>query len=83
MLYIDYDEMYKQLASKYSIPKYQIEFVHKAIFEMIAEKMREQKKQHIYLAGFGRFVVPDFKYEKYKREIQGDSDRLEQSDNQE
>ena len=79
MLYIDYNEMYKQLSSKYSLPKYQIEFIHKAIFEMVADKIREEKKQNIYLAKFGRFIVPDYKYEKYLEKIRGDSERMDES----
>lgn len=79
MLYIDYNEMYRVLANKYDLPKYQIEFIHKAIFEMVAIKIREEKKQNIYLAKFGRFVVPEYKYEKYLEKIRRNNGGLEES----
>ena len=79
MLYIDYKKMYKHFSNKYDLPEYQIEFIHRAIFEMVAETMKEQKGKNIYLAEFGRFGVPKLKYEKYLQKVRSNSDRLEES----
>ena len=83
MQYIDYQKMYKHLSNKYDVQEYQIEFIHRAIFEMVAQTMREQKGESIYLHNFGRFGASKAKYERYIQKNRSNSDRMEESNNKE
>lgn len=83
MQQVNVDDLFKKIALERGIPKYQVEMVYKAMFEMVYETIREGKAQNILLHNFGKFVVPPGKL-KLRRpdlydQIYGDNQRVEES----
>lgn len=84
MRQIDIDAVFKKVAAKYNVPKYQVEMVYRSMFEMVYQTMKEGKMQNILLHRFGKFVVPKGKLfirnPRLYEQIYGDSDGMEESD---
>jgi nucleoid DNA-binding protein len=82
MRQIDIEDLFKNIAVKHGVPKYQVEMVYRSMFEMVYQTMKAGKMENILLHRFGKFVVPKGKLFRKDpdlyEQIYGDSDGLEE-----
>lgn len=63
---IELDSIFKKIALKHGLPKYQIEMVYKNMFEMVYKTINEGGLENILLHRFCKFVIPPIKL-KHRR----------------